>query len=146
MGGRSLSMVPIPRRLLARRRGGSSGSSCFSPFFCILKHFICLGHLIWQRVSQLVLQAKLLNSMSPIKKCAIVQFQLLSQLQSGSALHKAPHYKHNRPAVVVCPCPDRVGKYVVHVPAFSTAIVNHRSTPAIMRRLTMRQRMSVLAM
>jgi hypothetical protein len=32
-GGRSLAYVPWPRRLFARRRGGSPGSRCGSPFF-----------------------------------------------------------------------------------------------------------------
>src|SRR4051812_38902736 len=32
IGGRSVAKVPWPRRLLARRRGGSSGSSCGRPF------------------------------------------------------------------------------------------------------------------
>lgn len=33
IGGRSLSYVPRPLRLFARRRGGSSGSGCLRPFF-----------------------------------------------------------------------------------------------------------------
>src|SRR5436305_801519 len=33
IGGRSLAYVPWPRRLFARRRGGSPGSRCGSPFF-----------------------------------------------------------------------------------------------------------------
>src|SRR4029079_17039506 len=32
-GGRSLSNVPWPRRLWARRRGGSPGAVCGRPFF-----------------------------------------------------------------------------------------------------------------
>src|SRR5260221_5689718 len=41
IGGRSLSYVPCPRCLLARRRGGSAGSRCGSPFFPrILIHLI----------------------------------------------------------------------------------------------------------
>jgi hypothetical protein len=40
-GGRSLSYVPRPRRLLARRRGGSCGSPCHSLFFPrVLEHFV----------------------------------------------------------------------------------------------------------
>src|SRR6516162_10070527 len=50
MGGRSLSQVPRPRNLLARRRGGSSGSVCGMPFFPrILVHLIGLDRLIVQR-------------------------------------------------------------------------------------------------
>jgi len=38
------------RCLLARRRGGSWGSKCSSPFFPrILEHLIALRYLIWQR-------------------------------------------------------------------------------------------------
>ncbi len=49
-GGRSLAYVPRPRLLLARRRGGSSGSPCHTPFFPrILEHLIGLYFLIRQR-------------------------------------------------------------------------------------------------
>ena len=49
-GGRSLANVSRPRRLLARRRGGSSGLPCHSPFFPrILEHLIGFGFLIFQR-------------------------------------------------------------------------------------------------
>src|SRR5918998_3742072 len=44
-GGRSLSHVPWPGRLLARRRGGSSGSVCGTPFFPrVLVHLVGLHH------------------------------------------------------------------------------------------------------
>src|SRR5258708_26053626 len=47
IGGRSLSYVPCPRCLLARRRGGSAGSRCGSPFFPrILIQLICFRLLI----------------------------------------------------------------------------------------------------
>src|SRR5437868_6741340 len=50
MGGRSLSYVPRPRRLLARRRGGSCESPCQSPFFPrILEHFVGFDFQIAQR-------------------------------------------------------------------------------------------------
>ncbi|QJX00348.1 hypothetical protein FTUN_7976 [Frigoriglobus tundricola] len=43
-GGRSLAKFPCPRRLLARRRGGSSGFGCRTPFFPrILEHLVRFG-------------------------------------------------------------------------------------------------------
>src|SRR5215203_4390381 len=49
-GGRSLSQVPCPRTWLARRRGGSSGSGCGTPFFPrILVRLVGLRDLIPQR-------------------------------------------------------------------------------------------------
>src|SRR5437764_15441723 len=49
-GGRSLSQVPWPRTLFARRRGGSSGSLCGTPFFPrVLVGLVGLQHLIIQR-------------------------------------------------------------------------------------------------
>src|SRR5215469_17699531 len=52
IGGRSVAKVPWPRRLLARRRGGSSGSSCGMPFFPrVLVHLIGLDHRVVQRVA-----------------------------------------------------------------------------------------------
>jgi hypothetical protein len=49
-GGRSLPQVPCPRRLLARRRGGSFGSGCGTPFFPgVLVHLVGLGGRVGQR-------------------------------------------------------------------------------------------------
>src|SRR5947209_6587736 len=42
-GGRSPAYVPWPRRLLARRRGGSAGSRCGTPFFPRI--LVCLVRL-----------------------------------------------------------------------------------------------------
>src|SRR5258707_1143890 len=51
IGGRSLASLPRPRRLLARRRGGSVGSRGGLPFFPrILKHFVTFGLPIRQGV------------------------------------------------------------------------------------------------
>src|SRR3954453_21896413 len=52
IGGRSVTKVPWPLRLLARRRGGSSGAVCGIPFFPrVLVHLVGLDHLIVQRVA-----------------------------------------------------------------------------------------------
>src|SRR5215213_7321667 len=52
IGGWSASKVPWPLRLLARRRGGSSGSSCGTPFFPrVLVHLVGLDHGVAQRVA-----------------------------------------------------------------------------------------------
>src|SRR5512142_2344539 len=52
IGGRSVSKVPWPLRLLARRRGGSSGPACAIPFFPrILVHLVGFDHGVVQRVA-----------------------------------------------------------------------------------------------
>src|SRR3954453_432361 len=52
IGGRSVAKVPWPLRLLARRRGGSSGASCGTPSFPrVLIHLIGLDHVVAQRVA-----------------------------------------------------------------------------------------------
>src|ERR1700723_4695552 len=49
-GGRSVSQVPWPLAWLARRRGGSSGLVCGTPFFPrVLVHLIGLGLVVRQR-------------------------------------------------------------------------------------------------
>src|SRR5439155_17550511 len=49
-GGRSPAQVPWPRFLLARRRGGSGGSRCRTPFFPrVLVQLVGLGHPVGQR-------------------------------------------------------------------------------------------------
>src|SRR5262245_32660318 len=51
-GGRSLAKVPWPRRRLARRRGGSSGSGCGTPFFPRVDvALVGLDHGVAQRVA-----------------------------------------------------------------------------------------------
>jgi hypothetical protein len=49
-GGRSVSQVPWPLAWFARRRGGSSGSVCGTPFFPrVLVHLVGLGLVVRQR-------------------------------------------------------------------------------------------------
>ena len=53
IGGRSLSQVPWPGARFPRRRGGSSGSRCGTPFFPrILVHLVGLHHLVVSRTRQ----------------------------------------------------------------------------------------------
>src|ERR1700757_5000318 len=52
IGGRSVAKVPCPLRPLARRRGGSMGSSCGIPFFPrVLVHLVRFDRLIVQGVA-----------------------------------------------------------------------------------------------
>src|SRR5262249_53882255 len=51
-GGRSVAPVPCPLALFARRRGGSAGSVCTTPFFPrVLVHLVGLGDRAGQRRS-----------------------------------------------------------------------------------------------
>src|SRR3954453_2722385 len=79
-GGRSLSKVPWPRRLLARRRGGSSGSSRATPFFPrVLVHLIGLDALVPQRVTIQTQSGVLLEAVPQSQQLHPIAAQLARQ-------------------------------------------------------------------
>jgi hypothetical protein len=87
IGGRSVSKVPWPLRLLARRRGGSSGSSCGIPFFPrVLVHFVGLDHVIVQRVAVEVESGALLEPVPQGQQFLAIAAQLARHLRRGGAL------------------------------------------------------------
>src|SRR5215471_19378577 len=86
-GGRSVAKVPWPRRLLARRRGGSSGSSCGMPFFPrVLVHLIGLDHLVVQRVAVQADAGALLESVPQGQQLPAIAAQLAGHLRRGGTL------------------------------------------------------------
>src|SRR5262249_38656644 len=88
IGGRSVSKVPSPLRLLARRRGGSSGSSCGMPFFPrVLVHLVGLDHVIIQGVAVEVESGTLLKPVPQGQQLHAIAAQLACQLRRGSALN-----------------------------------------------------------
>ena len=81
-GGRSFSQVSRPRDLLARRRGGSSGLRCVSPFFPrVLVHFVGfdlgIGKLILRCLTgepnPLSLTDRFLNAVTPFQHRRVAQ-------------------------------------------------------------------------
>src|SRR5512135_2495708 len=87
IGGRSVSKVPWPRRLLARRRGGSLGSSCGTPFFPrVLVHLVGLDHVIVQRVAVAVESGALLEPVPQGQQFLAIAAQLARHLRRGGAL------------------------------------------------------------
>src|SRR5262245_52594872 len=77
-GGRSLAKVPWPRRRWARRRGGSSGSTCGRPFFPRVDvAFVGLDHLIAQRVAVQPRRGVVLEAVSQLQEVLAVALQLV---------------------------------------------------------------------
>jgi hypothetical protein len=90
IGGRSLANVPWPRRRLARRRGGSAGSSCRMPFFPrVLVQLIGLDGRIAQRVAVQFHPGVLLEAVPQLQEVLAVAAQLAGHLRRGRRLGDA---------------------------------------------------------
>src|SRR5512135_774132 len=86
IGGRSVAKVPWPLRLLARRRGGSSGSSCGIPFFPrVLVHLVGLDHVVVQRVAVQADSGALPEPVPQGQQFLAIAAQLARHLCRGSA-------------------------------------------------------------
>jgi hypothetical protein len=82
-----VSKVPWPLRLWARRRGGSSGSSCGIPFFPrVLVHLVGLHHSIVQRVAVEVESGTLLEAVPQGQQFLAIAAQLARHQRRGGAL------------------------------------------------------------
>src|SRR5262249_30549674 len=87
IGGLSVSKVPWPLRLLARRRGGSSGSSCGMPFFPrVLVHLVGLDHGVVQRVAVQADAGALLESVPEGQQLLAIAAQFARHLRRGGPL------------------------------------------------------------
>jgi hypothetical protein len=93
-----VSKVPWPLRLLARRRGGSSGSSCGIPFFPrVLVHLVGLDHVVVQRVAVQADSGALLEPVSQGQQLLAIAAQLACHLRRGGALcHPAQDHQELR--------------------------------------------------
>src|SRR5215467_5666705 len=89
-GGRSFAQVPCPGRALARRRGGSSGSVCGTPFFPrILVGLVGLQHFVVQRHEIAVAEGQVLETVPQVEQRRAVAAQLTGQLGGGDPLGEA---------------------------------------------------------
>src|SRR3954454_9014969 len=94
-GGRSSSQVPWPRALFARRRGGSSGSRCGTPFFPrILVGLVGLQHLVIQRHPVAVPEGQVLEPVPQVQQLRAVALQLPGQLGGGDTLCEPADDQH----------------------------------------------------
>ena len=91
-GGRSVAKVPCPRRLLARRRGGSSGSACLRPFFPrVLEHLVGFGLAVGKGPAGQARPGEALQPVAQVEQVPAATAQFAGQLRSGGALGDAPH-------------------------------------------------------
>src|SRR5262245_31075222 len=89
-GGRSFSHVPCPGRALARRRGGSSGSRCGTPFFPrILVGLVGLQHRVIQRHDVAVAEGQALEAVPQVQELRAVAAQLAGQVGGRDPLGDA---------------------------------------------------------
>src|SRR5262249_4297707 len=89
-GGRSFAQVPCPGRALARRRGGSSGSGCGTPFFPrILAGLVRLQHSVVQRQDVAIAVGGALEPVPQLQQPRAVAARLAGQSRRGGALGEA---------------------------------------------------------
>src|SRR6185369_6792619 len=131
-GGRSVSYVPCPRRLLARRRGGSPGSRCGSPFFPrILVHLVRLD----LRVGQGGLAAggplgQRLHPVTQAQPLTAVPPELAGQLGSRHPLADAAQDEHQLGAGAVDLLQGRAGEGVEDAATGRALVIQDRGAVA----------------
>src|SRR3954454_3140669 len=130
-GGRSFSQVPWPRTLLARRRGGSSGSGCGMPFFPrILVGFVGLQDLVVQRHPVAIPKGQVLESVPQVQQLGAVATQLARQLGGGDALGEAADDQYQLAGPPLEAMQGRVGEGIEDPPAVAAAEVQDRVAAA----------------
>src|SRR5712691_2117811 len=141
-GGRSLSQVPWPFTLLARRRGGSSGSSCLTPFSPAFWYISSASVTVsFKTVGGEMLLNQLLNLVTVLQQVRSVDPELARQVLCGHALRHPTQNQNNRGAAVARPVPDRVRKQIVDCATRLTPIVQDWRAMPIMCPLTRCERM-----
>src|SRR3954451_9888917 len=108
-GGRSLSQVPWPRTLFARRRGGSSGSRCGTPFFPrILVGLVGLQDLVIQWHPVAVPEGQVLQPVPQVQQLRSVALQLTGELGGGNSLGDPADDQHHFHGPPLAPVEGRV--------------------------------------
>ena len=126
-GGRSVSQVPCPRCLLARRRGGSSGSECRSPFFSrILIPFIGFCYLIGQGRFTPRLSGQVLKLMAPSQQPLTIDAHLPGEPRGGHALGDTAQQLDQVHGIILGALKDGVGENIETASTEFTPIVENR--------------------
>src|SRR5262249_31459899 len=127
IGTRSLSQVPWPNRLLARRRGGSSGSSCRTPFFPrVLIRLVGLGPRVGQRGGVGRGPGAGLHPVPALEQMPPAGAQLARQPGGGSALGDAAEDQGDLAGPEAGLVPVGAGEGVEDAAAGPAAVVEHR--------------------
>src|SRR5262249_2369855 len=117
-GGRSVSQVPWPRTLLARRRGGSSGWPCFLPFFPrILEHLVGLGFGVGQRSPGQGAPGQVLQAVAQLQQVPAAAPQLSGQLGGRRPLGDAADDQNQLAGAALRALQGRAGPGVEDAPA-----------------------------
>jgi hypothetical protein len=128
-----LAKVPWPRRLLARRRGGSAGSSCGMPFFPrILVHLVGLDHGVIQRVAVQPEPRVLLEAVSQLEEMLAVAAQLAGHLGRRLARRDAVEDEHDLGGAAMGALKDSSGPGVEDAAAVAALVVQDRLPVAVM--------------
>ena len=125
--------MPWPGILFARRRGGSSGSVCGTPFFPrVLVGLVGLQHLVIQRHPVAVPEGGVLEPVPQCEQLRAVAFELPRQLRGGHSLGDPSHDQGQFAGPSPGAVEGRVGEGVEHPAAVAAAVVQHRGAAAAM--------------
>src|SRR5438128_7710959 len=130
IGGRSLSYVPCPRALLARRRGGSVGSRCGSLFFPrVLVQLVRFGLLIFvEWIIRLQHQGIGLQALADTLHRLAAHPDFSRQDLGLFAFDHASHQQDDLLRLQVSSFKDRPAVHVEGLLTYSTPIVRHLAT------------------
>src|SRR5919202_1410322 len=143
IGTRSVSQLPCPRVLFARRRGGSAafgGLRPFSPAFWYSSSASVTASGSGTEGGK-VLRDQRLDAVAARQEVAAINPEFRSQVLRRHPLADAAQDLHDRRTAIVTLGPDRPGKEVEDRPAAAAAVVQDRGTMPIMGGLVGRQRM-----
>src|SRR5436305_3588545 len=130
-GGRSISQVPWPRTLFARRRGGSPGSGCGTPFFPrVLVGLVGLQHLVIQRHPVAVAERQVLEPVPQVQQLRAVAFQLTGEPGGGDTLCDPADDQDQLDWPPLDAAEGRVREGVEHPPAVAATVDQARRPPA----------------
>jgi hypothetical protein len=124
---------------LPRRRGGSAGSRCGTPFFPrVLIHLIDFHHRIRQSVGRAPCLGMGLNTMPKLQQLYPVCAQFTRQMRGALALRKSLQKGDDMRARSLGPLPDSTCERIVNS-STGAAVVQHRSSvPSVDRGLRYR--------
>src|SRR3954469_7666849 len=130
-GGRSVSQVPWPLAWFARRRGGSSGSVCGTPFFPrILVGLVGLQDLVIQGHPVAVPEGQVLQPVSQVQQPRAVALQLTGELRGGDPLGDPADDQDQFDGPPLDSVEGRAGEGIEHPLAMAAAVVQDRGASA----------------